>query len=82
MKSNYIATPYGPKTPALLCKAMDSLNEVEALRAQRDELLKALDFIRGQSMPQVESMCGEHELRERMQHVDYLACAALAKARP
>ncbi len=33
--SNFIPTPYGPKTPELLCRAMDALE-------RESELLKAL----------------------------------------
>ena len=43
----YIQTPYGPKTPQLLCDAMDAYEKLPTLRAQRDELLAALEVISG-----------------------------------
>lgn len=36
--SDLIQTPYGRKTPELLCKAMDSIEELERLKAAVNDL--------------------------------------------
>lgn len=53
MADELIETPYGHKTPALLCKAMDAHTALpallEAVRQARDELRSHPDIDRGNS---------------------------------